>query len=45
MERIKKYNPEAGANIQDYHVLRPIPLRQIDAILNKTEFTQNQGYR
>ncbi len=45
VERVKKYNPEAGATIQDFHVLRPIPQRQLDAILNKAEFTQNQGYR
>lgn len=43
--RVRSNNPEAGASIQDYHMLRPIPQRQLDAIQNKTEFTQNQGYR
>ncbi|MBO0356395.1 RagB/SusD family nutrient uptake outer membrane protein [Hymenobacter sp. BT186] len=43
--RVKANNPEAGASIQDYHMLRPIPQRQLDAIQNKAEFTQNQGYR
>ncbi|QDA58588.1 RagB/SusD family nutrient uptake outer membrane protein [Hymenobacter jejuensis] len=44
VERVRKYNPEAGANIQDYHTLRPIPQRQLDAIQNKADFTQNPGY-
>jgi hypothetical protein len=43
--RVKANNPEAGASIQDYHMLRPIPQRQLDAIQNKAEFIQNQGYR
>lgn len=45
LERTRAYNPEAGANIQDYHVLRPIPQAQIDAVQNKDEFTQNEGYQ
>ncbi|GAB3831387.1 RagB/SusD family nutrient uptake outer membrane protein [Hymenobacter jeollabukensis] len=45
LDRVRTYNPEAGPNIQDYHVVRPIPQRQLDAILNKDEFKQNQGYR
>ncbi|UOQ67685.1 RagB/SusD family nutrient uptake outer membrane protein [Hymenobacter volaticus] len=43
--RVRANNPEAGASIQDYHMLRPIPQRQLDAIQNGAEFTQNQGYR
>lgn len=43
VERVRKYNPEA--QIQDYHALRPVPQRQLDAIQNKNEFIQNQGYR
>jgi hypothetical protein len=45
VSRVKANNPEAGASIQDYHTVRPIPQRQLDAILNGNEFTQNQGYR
>ncbi|MCW9706581.1 RagB/SusD family nutrient uptake outer membrane protein [Fodinibius salsisoli] len=45
LERTREYNPEAGANIQDHHVLRPIPQSQIDAVQNKDEFTQNAGYQ
>src|SRR5699024_6896766 len=45
LERTRAHNPEAGANIQDYHVLRPIPQAQIDAVQNKDEFTQNPGYQ
>ncbi len=42
VERVKKYNPIAAANIKDFHVLRPIPQQQID----RTEggFSQNPGY-
>jgi len=45
VERVKKYNPDAGASIQDFNRLRPIPQRQLDAVQNKDEFTQNAGYR
>ncbi|WP_234568036.1 RagB/SusD family nutrient uptake outer membrane protein [Rhodohalobacter sp. 614A] len=45
LERTREYNPEAGENIQDHHVLRPIPQIQIDAVENKNEFTQNPGYQ
>jgi hypothetical protein len=45
VSRVKANNPEAGASIQPYHTVRPIPQRQLDAILNGNEFTQNQGYR
>jgi len=42
LERVKKYNPVAAANIQPFHVLRPIPQEQID----RTEggLPQNPGY-
>lgn len=44
IERVKAYNPDAG-NIKDFHVLRPIPKGQLDAVadLNKTQY-QNIGY-
>lgn len=45
IERVKKYNPAAALFIQDYHVLRPIPQVQIDGVENKSEFTQNPGYK
>jgi starch-binding outer membrane protein, SusD/RagB family len=42
VERVKAHNPDATNNIQPYHVLRPIPLDQID----RTEggYEQNPGY-
>lgn len=45
VERVRKYNPEAAVFIQDYHNLRPIPQKQIDAVVNKNEFVQNPGYQ
>lgn len=44
VERVKKYNPDAAPNIQDYHVLRPIPLTELNSVTNKNEFKQNPGY-
>ncbi|QHW00024.1 RagB/SusD family nutrient uptake outer membrane protein [Spirosoma endbachense] len=45
LERVRADAPDNAVNIVDYHVLRPIPQTQLDAITNKTEFTQNQGYQ
>lgn len=45
IERIKKYNPNAAENVQEYHQLRPIPQDELDAIINKDEFIQNPGYK
>ncbi|KAA9327279.1 RagB/SusD family nutrient uptake outer membrane protein [Hymenobacter busanensis] len=45
VDRVRANNPEAGASIQNYHVVRPIPQRQLDAITNKEEFKQNSDYR
>jgi starch-binding outer membrane protein, SusD/RagB family len=42
LERVKLYNSEAAANIQPWHVLRPIPQTQIDR--TTTPFPQNPGY-
>jgi hypothetical protein len=44
VERVKLHNPDAGAYIQNYHVLRPIPQAQRDAVTNKEGFPQNTGY-
>lgn len=44
IERVKKYNPDAGKFIQEYHTRRPIPQADIDAATNKAEFVQNPGY-
>ncbi|WP_315823720.1 RagB/SusD family nutrient uptake outer membrane protein [Paraflavitalea speifideaquila] len=45
VERVKKYNPDAG-NIRDFHVLRPIPQTHIDRLDPKgaMEVEQNKGY-
>ena len=45
IEYVKKYNTDGAANIQAFHMLRPIPQTQLDAITNKDEFTQNPGYK
>ena len=45
VERIKALNPDGAQFIQSFHVLRPIPQSQIDAVANKDEFTQNPGYQ
>lgn len=44
VERVQQWNPDASANIQPYHQVRPIPQSQLDAVTNKSEFTQNEGY-
>ncbi|GLB51263.1 hypothetical protein NBRC110019_03020 [Neptunitalea chrysea] len=52
VERVQAYNPSAASNIQEYHLLRPIPQSFLDAITaNGTALTaaekeaiQNPGY-
>jgi hypothetical protein len=46
VERVRKYNDNPlnpGLNIQDYHVLLPIPQEQIDLNID-ADFPQNPGY-
>ena len=42
LERARIGNPNAAPNIQDYHMLRPIPQHQIDRTQN--DYPQNPGY-
>jgi hypothetical protein len=44
LTRVQALNPDAAVNIKPYHVVRPIPQSQIDAVSNKSSFTQNPGY-
>ena len=43
IERVKKYNAQASANIDAHHLLRPIPQAQLDAVTG-AGFPQNPGY-
>jgi hypothetical protein len=42
--RIQAMNPDAAVNFKPYHLVRPIPQGQIDAVTNKDVFKQNPGY-
>ncbi|WP_020527345.1 RagB/SusD family nutrient uptake outer membrane protein [Flexithrix dorotheae] len=42
VERVRLHNPVAAPNIQDYHVVRPIPQDQIDR--TQGGYPQNAGY-
>jgi hypothetical protein len=42
LERVRLYNPDGGPNIEDHHLLRPIPQTHIDLCSN--EYPQNPGY-
>jgi starch-binding outer membrane protein, SusD/RagB family len=44
VRRIQAWNPEAAANIKEFHVLRPIPQSQIDRTVEGPAFPQNPGY-
>jgi starch-binding outer membrane protein, SusD/RagB family len=44
VRRVKEWNPEAGVNIKDFHMLRPIPQSQIDRTVEGPPFPQNPGY-
>jgi starch-binding outer membrane protein, SusD/RagB family len=42
LERVRAYNDRAAPNIQEHHLLRPIPQSQIDRTTNN--YPQNPGY-
>jgi hypothetical protein len=42
--RVQAYNPDAGPNIKPFHVLRPIPQSELDAVITKNPAYQNAGY-
>ena len=45
IDRVKLDNPDAAPNIQAFHLLRPIPQAQLDAVTNRADFKQNPGYQ
>lgn len=44
LERVKAYNPDAGPNIKDFHLKRPIPQIQFDGMPDPETLGQNDGY-
>jgi starch-binding outer membrane protein, SusD/RagB family len=44
IEYAKKWNPITRNNIQEKHLLRPIPQDFIDRLSNKADFVNNPGY-
>lgn len=40
VERVQKYNPEAGIYIKYFHILHSSPQKQIDAVVNKGELVK-----
>lgn len=44
LERVKLYNSDAAPNIQEKHILRPIPQSQIDRIITGDKYPQNTGF-
>jgi len=44
VDRVKLYNSEGAAGVQDYNRLRPIPQTQIDLVTEGPAFPQNPGY-
>jgi hypothetical protein len=43
VDRIHQYNKDI-TQVQPFHMLRPIPQEEINALTNGTEFGQNEGY-
>jgi hypothetical protein len=45
ISRVQAFNPDAGPNIQSFHVLRPIPVSQLNALtVSNPSIYQNPGY-
>lgn len=44
IELVRLYNVDARPNIQEKHLLRPIPTTMLDRVTNKDSFVQNPGY-
>jgi hypothetical protein len=44
LERVRLHNKEAAPNIQEKHILRPIPQSQIDNTTTGTPYPQNPGW-
>jgi starch-binding outer membrane protein, SusD/RagB family len=42
LDRVRLHNPQGGPNVEEKHLLRPIPQDQIDR--TSSEFPQNSGY-
>lgn len=46
VERVRKYDDyQAKLNIQDFDILRPIPLSQINAVISGPPYPQNPGWQ
>ena len=45
IDRVTRLNPDAAQYIKPFQTVRPIPQSQIDAVTNKSEFSQNPGYQ
>lgn len=44
VRRVKMYNTPGAPNVQEFHMRRPIPQIQIDAVLTGPKYPQNNGY-
>ena len=44
LDLVREYNVDARNNIQEKHLLRPIPEEMLDRVTNKDTFKQNPGY-
>lgn len=44
VERVLSLNPDV-TRVEPFHLIRPIPQAQLDAVTNREEFVQHQGYQ